>query len=308
MIPMMQSRYKQGENEIYIYELEHPCINGTTVWTETTMRYIIDEENGQLMMFGSARDITLRKNAENEIMVKNEELQKLNAQKDKFFSIIAHDLKSPFNSIFGYSHLLLEQVNEKDYDEVENYAAIILKSSERAMDLLANLMEWARSQTGRLEFKPKNTDMVDMINQIIMLFNDIAGQKSITIKKAVPLKMVAWCDKEMIDTVIRNLISNAVKFSMPGGEIIITLTEYQNKLVLRVQDNGVGIPKDRLHTLFQIDESYSTEGTQREKGTGLGLILCKEFVEKHGGTIKVESELGKGSNFIITMPLHYEVK
>jgi two-component system, sensor histidine kinase and response regulator len=303
VIPILRARYQQGENETFVMELEHPCINGNTVWTETTTRYLIDEKTGRLMVFGSARDITKRKKAEREIVVKNEELQKLNAQKDKFFSIIAHDLKSPFNSIIGFSELLITQVGEKDYEGIENYANIILQSSERAMGLLSNLMEWARSQTGRLEFKPDNVDLVDLVSQINILFNDIARQKSITIEMNLPQKYSVCCDKEMIATVIRNLISNAIKFSMPGGKITVTLTESENECLVSVQDNGVGIPKDRIDKLFRIDESYSTEGTQQEQGTGLGLILCKEFVEKHGGTISVKSEKGKGSDFVFTIPV-----
>lgn len=303
VIPILRNRYQQGENETFVMELEHPCINGSTVWTETTTRYLVDEETGRLMVFGSARDITKRKKAEREIVVKNEELQKLNAQKDKFFSIIAHDLKSPFNSIIGFSELLVTQVGEKDYEGIENYANIILQSSERAMELLSNLMEWARSQTGRMEFKPENVDMVDLITQISILFNDIARQKTITIKKNLPLKSSIYCDREMVAIVIRNLISNAIKFSMPGGEISVSLTENKNECLISVRDNGVGIPKNRIDKLFRIDETYTTDGTQQEQGTGLGLILCKEFVEKHGGAISVKSEEGKGSDFVFTIPV-----
>jgi len=302
IIPILLSSYKHGEYETLIYEVEHPCINGTTVWTETSTQYLIDEETGRLMAFGSARDITNRKKAENEIMLKNEELQKLNAQKDKFFSIIAHDLKSPFNSIVGFSELLVEEVTEKNYEEIQKYAKIILQSSERAMDLLINLMEWTRAQTGRMEFNPEHVELVDLINQIILLFRDIAGQKSIKIKKILPSSAPVYCDKAMISTVIRNLVSNAIKFSNPGSEITISLDQDTKEFILIIRDHGVGIPRERVEKLFQIDKSISTEGTNHEQGTGLGLILCKEFVEKHGGTIQVKSELGKGSDFIISIP------
>jgi len=246
---------------------------------------------------GTAFDITERKLAEAEIKLKNEKLQMLNATKDKFFSIIAHDLKSPFNAIMGFSEILVEQVNEEKYSGVAKYSKIIHSSSQRALDLLTNLMDWARSQTGRMEFIPEYFELVDFINDIIPIFTDIAGQKSITIFTDVPPNAPIFADQAMISTVFRNLISNAIKFTKPGGEIIIPATENQTEIVVSVKDNGVGIPRDMIGKLFRIDENYTTSGTNNERGTGLGLILCKEFIEKHGGKIWVESDEGKGSCF-----------
>jgi signal transduction histidine kinase len=242
-------------------------------------------------------------NQKNQIInQKNTELASANAQKDKFFSIIAHDLKSPFNSVMGFSELLVEKVKDKDYDGIVKYAEIILQSSERAVELLMNLMDWARSQTGRMEFIPEHFEMVELINEITFLFEDTAGQKSITIKKMLPHFAPVFADKAMINTVLRNLITNAVKFTKPGGEIIIAATENQTEIVVSVKDNGVGIPQDMLGKLFRIDENFSTPGTNNEKGTGLGLILCKEFIDKHGGKIWVESLEGKGSVFFFAIP------
>jgi len=249
-------------------------------------------------------DITERKQAEHLIKLKNDELQKINSEKDKFFSIIAHDLKSPFNGILGFSQLLSEQIKEKDYEGIEKYAEIIQQSSQRAMDLLMNLMEWARSQTGRMEFSPEFFEMVSLIDEITPLFQEIARHKSIVIKSNLPSNAPVFADKAMISTVLRNLISNAIKFSYPGGQIIISVEEnHQRELTISVNDTGVGIPKNSLEKLFRIDENYSTKGTQNEKGTGLGLILCKEFVEKHGGKIWVESEEGIGSRFSFSLPV-----
>ncbi len=231
------------------------------------------------------------------IKKQNSELQSLNAQKDKFFSIIAHDLKSPFNSIVGFSDLLLERVRDKDYEGIGKYAAIIQSSSERAMNLLKNLMDWSRSQTGRMEFDPEFFEMNNLINETIDLFTDIAGQKSITIKTSLPPILPLFADKAMISTVMRNLISNAIKFTSHNGEIIISATEQQEGFKVSVADDGVGMSKTSLNKLFRLDENFSTPGTNKEQGTGLGLILCKEFIEKHGGKIWVESEEGKGSKF-----------
>ncbi|MCX6278901.1 MAG: PAS domain S-box protein [Bacteroidetes bacterium] len=251
------------------------------------------------------RDITERKKTEAERIRKNEELVLLNATKDKFFSIIAHDLKSPFNSIVGFSNILVEQVNEKDYEGIEEYANIILKSSGRALDLLMNLMEWARSQTGRMEFNPEYIEMVDFINEIILSFDVIAGQKSIVIDRAFPPNVIVFADKAMLSTVLRNLISNAIKFTQTGGKITISIEGKQSELSASVSDSGVGISTERIEKLFRIDESYSTPGTNNERGTGLGLILCKEFIEKHGGKICVESEVGNGSTFRFTIPVKF---
>lgn len=254
-------------------------------------------------MFATAfTDITIRKKAEEKLKIQNATLLKLNTEKDKFFSIIAHDLRSPFNSIIGLSEILAEQVGEKNYESIDKYAGIILQSSHRAMDLLTNLMIWAQSQTGRMEFNPKHFELVDIINKVNAPLDAIAEQKSITIIKDLPQKMYVFADKDMLGTILRNLISNAIKFSKIGGEIIVSAQLNANEVIVSVSDNGIGITKDNLEKLFRIDESYTTLGTNMEKGTGLGLILCKEFIDKHNGRIWAESKEGKGSTFNFTIP------
>ena len=248
------------------------------------------------------RDISERKKTEQEINLKNEELHKLNAEKDKFLSIIAHDLKSPFNSIVGFSELLVDKANNNDLEEVKVFADTILKSSQRVMDLLTNLMIWSLSQTGRMNFNPEYFDLVSLIDENIQLFYDIADQKKISISREIEGNISVFADGDMISTVMRNLISNAIKFTAPGGSIILSAVEVQNEIKVSVKDNGVGISKASVEKLFRIDENFSTRGTQNEQGTGLGLILCKEFIEKHGGTIWVESEPGKGTIFFFTVP------
>ncbi len=262
----------------------------------------IFKESQHVGLRGIIIDITDRKLANEQIKQKNDELQKLNATKDKFFSIIAHDLKSPFNAILGFSDLLINQIKEKDYEGIDEYAKIIEQSSQRAMDLLMNLLEWSRAQTGRLEFNPENFELVDLIVENKVLFDFIAGQKSITIQNVLPHNLVVFADKAMISTVLRNLISNAIKFTRQGGKITISIEKKENEILVSVSDNGVGISVARVEKLFRIDESDSTKGTNNESGTGLGLILCKEFVEKHHGTIWVESTVGSGSTFSFTLP------
>lgn len=259
-------------------------------------------ENGDTFWHGLVEDITERVRNEAEIKLKNDELTNLNATKDKFFSIIAHDLKSPFNSILGLSEFMVSQIQEGNYEKIEEYADTIRSSSQRAMDLLQNLLEWSRVQTGRMVFSPENLKIDLLIHEALNLLGDSATQKGIVISKNIPDNLFAFVDQSMFSTIIRNLVSNAIKFSYRGGEIRVDLRELNNQIEVSVSDNGTGIKADQLENLFRIDQNQSKPGTQNEKGTGLGLILCKEFVEKHGGEIWAESQPGKGSKFKFTIP------
>lgn len=276
-------------------------VNGKPSWIhfESIPRVL---ENGDIIWTGTLNDVSIRKNAELDIVLKNKELEKLNAEKVKFLSIIAHDLKSPFSTIVGFSEILMEKIKEGDYEQIAEFAGAILHSSNRVMDLLMNLMVWAQSHTGRMEFSPEHFEMVAFINETALLYDDIAGQKSIIIKKSLPQNAPVFADKAMIGTVFRNLISNAIKFTMQGGEVIISAVEKKKEVIFSVRDTGVGIPKNNIGKLFRIDQNYSTTGTNKEKGTGLGLILCKDFIEKHGGKIWVESEEKIGSTFFFSLP------
>ncbi|NVO02838.1 MAG: PAS domain-containing sensor histidine kinase [Bacteroidetes bacterium] len=275
-------------------------INGKIIWIhfESIPRVL---ENGDIIWTGTLNDISERKNCELSINAKNKELQKLNDEKVKFLSIIAHDLKSPFNAIVGFSELLVEKIKIMDYVQIENFSNIILESSNKALNLLVNLMEWAKSRTGRMESNPEYIEMVALINEIIHLYDDKINQKNITISNQLPNYLIVFTDKQMISTVFRNLISNALKFSH-GGEIRISATESENEIDFSISDTGIGIPKNGIEKLFRLDQNYSTLGTNNEIGTGMGLILCKEFIEKEGGKIWVESEVGKGSVFYFTIP------
>jgi PAS domain S-box-containing protein len=250
------------------------------------------------------RDISDRKIIEHELQKKNEELQKLNATKDKFSSIIAHDLINPFNSIVGFSELLVEQVNNKDLNGIEKFAVNIHQSAGRVMDLLMNLMLWSQLQTDRINFAPEKFELSKILNEIILLFTNNAEQKSITISKEFPMDLTLYADKEMISTILRNLISNAIKFTMPGGQIVVSVERKPEELIFKISDNGIGIAKEKVEKLIQFDENHTTPGTLNEKGTGLGLILCKEFIEKHNGKIWIESKTGAGSQFYFTIPNH----
>lgn len=248
------------------------------------------------------RDITQRKQAEEALKDSELRLRELNATKDKFFSIIAHDLKSPFNAINGFCNILIMQVKEKDYLGIDKYAGIILDSSQRAMDLLMNLLEWSRSQTGTMNFHPERIDLIFLIYQVTELSNDTALQKSISIHTHLPDQVIVFADIDMLNAIFRNLISNAIKFTHLGGEIVVSVEQEKEDWKVTIADNGVGIKKEALDKLFRIDASYKTTGTNNETGTGLGLLLCKEFIDKHSGKIWVESEVGIGSKFYFTIP------
>lgn len=281
------------------FETKHKCKCGKLIDVEISVNYS-PISGGRLVAF--IRDITERKQIELQLKKYAEDLKLSNAAKDKFFSIITHDLKSPFNAIIGFSEILSEQIEKKDYSEIGKYANIINTSSNQAMDLLMNLMEWSRSQTGRIEFTPEIFEIEELIKETTLLLSPIAGQKSISITKNLPPETTIYADKNMINTVLRNLISNAIKFTHSDGIITVSVLDKENKLTVSVSDTGIGIPSDSIDKIFQIDNDYSTKGTQNEKGTGLGLILCKEFIGKHHGEIWVESTKGKGSVFYFTLP------
>ena len=248
-------------------------------------------------------DVTEKQLAEEALMQSEARFRELNATKDKFFSIIAHDLKSPFNSILGFSKLLEESVQEKDSQSTEEYASIIRKSTQHTMDLLMNLLEWSRSQTGRMEFTPEYLEIKSLVKEVLALFDQTAKQKSISISLDSFPNTTVLADQVLLSTILRNLISNAIKFTHPGGMIELSSRQIGLELQVCVRDNGVGIKREDLTKVFRIEESISKPGTQNEQGTGLGLLLCKEFVEKHGGKIWVESTHEKGSAFYFTLPL-----
>lgn len=289
-----------------IYEKEY-IKKGGTVFPVELRTFLIKNDAGEIIgMWAIVRDITKRKQTEEKLVRLNQQLKEINAAKDKFFSIIAHDLKNPFNAIMGFSNIIAEQISVKDYEGLKEYALIIQNSSRHAMALLANLYQWSRSQTGRMEFTPENFEIVELIDEVIDLSNDSACQKSITISRELPDNATVFADKAMISTILRNLISNAIKFTNPGGQIVISTEQRRNKLIVSICDNGVGISEEGIKKLFRIDETYSTKGTLKETGTGLGLLLCKEFILKHGGEIWVESERDKGSMFKFAIPINSE--
>lgn len=261
------------------------------------------EINNEHCIISVISDISDRKIAENKLIASEASLRELNSTKDKFFSIIAHDLKSPFNGILGFSDLLIERIHNKDYNGIGKYAKIIQKSSQRAFDLLTNLMDWSRLQTDRMEYNPEYIEVNVLLKSVKDLSNISAKKKSIDIELNLPDKLLIYADKSMIETVLRNLISNAIKFTPKKGKIVVSAQVNEKDILFLINDNGVGIDKNNLTKLFRIDKDFSLPGTENETGTGLGLILCKDFIEKHNGKIWVESELNVGSTFYFSIPI-----
>lgn len=241
--------------------------------------------------------------ANNKVQQQNIALQELNATKDKFFSIISHDLKGPLNSLTSFSGLLINHTDSLSKDDIQMLAKDLDKSLKNLFALLENLLEWSRSQTGNIEFTPENFEIGKLVRETTELLIGQAQAKSITFQLLVPSDdIVIHAHRHSINTVVRNLLSNAIKFTPAGGEITIRCTQRDTELITSVSDTGVGMPPEIVAKLFRIDTKHSTKGTANEKGTGLGLILCKEFVEKNGGKIWVESEVGKGSTFYFSLP------
>ncbi|GAF04771.1 ATP-binding protein [Saccharicrinis fermentans] len=241
---------------------------------------------------------------------KNEELEKLNATKDKFFSIIAHDLKSPFNSLMGFSELLSLQVESKSHQEIVAYSRSIYHSTRKLYSLVETLLQWSRTQLGTTEYKPERLDVKIVVSNIVSILKINAEEKDIVISVDIADDLLAWADKNLFSAVLRNLVSNAIKFSRVGSVISVSGKVKGSNIEISVKDTGIGISKDNLQKIFRVDSNHSTTGTFNEKGTGLGLVLCKEFVEINKGVISVESKLEKGSTFKFTVPLttHNHIK
>ncbi|WP_053404160.1 ATP-binding protein [Persicobacter sp. CCB-QB2] len=240
--------------------------------------------------------------ANHQIKQKNEELEALNHTKDKFFSIISHDVKGPLNSLRSFSNLLMNHTEHMSTEEIKMLATDLDGSLKNLFGLLENLLIWARSQTGALEIKAESFELNSLIEKNIELLYQQAANKNIQLEKEVFGQYQVFADVKCIDTVIRNLTSNALKFTESGGKVKILVQEKQDKVIISVQDNGVGIHKNAQDKLFKVGEKHSTMGTSNEKGTGLGLLLCKEFVEKNEGTIWFESVEGEGTTFSFSLP------
>ncbi len=291
------------EKPILHFETSFTDSAGNHRWQLTTKVPLYDLHGKIIGLVGIGRNITERKKAELKVEKQAEELKQLNATKDKFFSIIAHDLINPFQAILGLSGLLIENYNEYDRQEIEEMLKDIESSSKRAYNLLENLLIWGRSQTNLIKFQPENIDLKEIVEDNLALVKSQSTKKHLHVHSVINTPCFAFADKNMIDTVIRNLITNAIKFTPQYGEIVISARKEDKNIEVSVKDTGVGMSVKQRDNIFRIDSKLNTPGTENETGSGLGLILCKDFVEKNGGMILVESEEGKGSTFRFTLPM-----
>ncbi|RJP70674.1 MAG: response regulator [Ignavibacteriales bacterium] len=248
------------------------------------------------------KDISERKKAEEAIRKYTEDLKELNNSKDKFFSIIAHDLKNPFNAIINSSKLMKSEYDFFSKADHLKFLDIIIKSSDAAFRLLENLLLWARMQSGKIQLDKNHFKLTDLFKECTDLLNNQATEKKITISTKMNSSNIAYSDYFMIGTVVRNLLGNAIKYTNEGGRINIETSENENEIQIDIKDSGVGIHKDIAEKLFRIDVNASTTGTAGEKGTGLGLIICKDFIAANGGRIWVASKYREGSTFSFTLP------
>lgn len=290
---------KHLNNETPFYKNIHRllCKDGKYKWILDRGIVVEKDETGApLRMIGTHTDIT-------EQIERERELTQLNQFKDKILTILSHDLRNPFNALLGLSDLLIEKYDGLPPESIREYAQTIYHASKQAYYLLENVLAWSKIQSGKLEPKPSIIKPSETIDDIIEFSKPFAIAKKIDLKKNIFCDNPIYADKEMLRIVLRNLVSNAIKFTNTKGEIVISSEQFQDYLLFTVTDNGIGISKDQLKTLFNSFESLDARtGTSGEKGTGIGLKLCKEFVEKNGGMIWAESEAGKGSSFKFTVP------
>lgn len=234
--------------------------------------------------------------------LRNNQLHELNSTKDKLFSIISHDLRSPFSAMLGFQDILVNHYNEFEDLERQNMLGHLHTTTNQVYWLVENLLNWARIQTHSIQYHPVEFKIKELIQKKIALYENSSKLKDITIKEQIPDELIAFADINMLNTILRNLINNAVKFTRPGGSVLISARLDEQMIRVSVRDTGTGMTNEQLESLFQLEKTKSQQGTNGEAGSGLGLILCKEFVEKNNGTISVESEVGIGSTFSFTIP------
>ncbi|MCP4155219.1 MAG: hybrid sensor histidine kinase/response regulator [bacterium] len=237
-----------------------------------------------------------------ELKFAREELKELNATKDKFLSIIAHDLKNPMQALLLFTDALKSRFDTLNTDKLKEYIDKCFDNTRFLAQLLENLLEWALAEEGIIKCHPAEIDITAIVKENIELFQANAGEKNITLTAQIDGDYAAFADENMSRTVIRNLISNAVKFTNPKGEVTVTVSSQQDVSAIEISDNGIGIAAEDIDTLFKIGEHKTSRGTAKEKGTGLGLVLCHEFISRNNGTIDVTSTPGKGSTFTVKLP------
>ncbi len=290
---------------IGIYLNFESTIKGVMVIQDYHDENAFTQEDIKVLEFISRQVVrAIDKKYSDEKLAKSEKaLKKSNADKDKFFSIISHDLKSPFQGLIGMSNLLTENFDELTKDEVVEFNGLLNKSVKNIYSLIEQLLEWSRIQTGRMDYNPQKIKLKDAYLNVSSVALILAHKKRITVKYSIDDDIYVFADLMMVETVLRNLISNAIKFTHENGKIEVVASKVHNSILIHIKDSGVGIADNVQKKLFKIEEHYTSLGTNSEQGTGLGLILCKELIEKNNGKIWVNSKLGYGSTFSFSLPI-----
>jgi len=258
------------------------------------LRYTVELQESKLLLEKKA----------GELSDLNRKLEESNASKDKFFSILAHDLRSPFNGLLGFTNILLEDIDQLPKEDIKNFVIQISNATKSIYSLLENILQWSRMQIGRMDYQPIRINLYENVSHIFRLLIGNAIKKNISLESEINDKIYLNADQNMLNSILQNIISNALKFTETGGNIKVMAFVKESFVEISVADSGIGIKKEDMDKLFRIDVKHSTIGTAKERGTGLGLILCKELVEKHGGSIWVESKVGKGTCFSFAIPLY----
>ncbi len=295
----LEERARTG---IFKGELTGKRKDGTLFPMEVSSSYFYNDD-GELRTSMVIRDITERKKAEEILKQSEARLAELNATKDKFFSIVSHDLRNPVHTMLGAIQILNEDIDSMDHQTIKKFTQNLQITVNRLYGLLDNLLNWSLLQMNKIKFSPESVSLNHMIHNSIDIVTDQALSKDITIKFAISEQIIVLADREMVASIMQNLLTNAIKFSFPKSIIVVSAKLKHTQVEVVIEDSGTGMEDDRLKNLFDIGANLNTTGTKGEKGTGLGLILSKEFVEKNGGTIRVESTVGVGSRFIFTLPL-----
>jgi signal transduction histidine kinase len=259
-----------------------------------------DLESANLRLMRELRERNL---AEEALKKSESKLIELNATKDKFFNIVAHDLKNPFTSLLGSTELLYENIHKMDTQTIIKLSRILNESAKSGYSILLNLLDWSRSQTGQIRFNPERINLRELIEENLSDIQLFSTSKAINISTEIKEDIFIRADKNMLNTILRNLLSNAVKFTHRNGSIHVSAKINEREVILSIEDTGIGISKENISKLFRLDSKYSVPGTDKETGTGLGLKLCKEFIEKMNGSIYVNSTENKGSEFVFSIPL-----
>lgn len=272
-----------------------------SVWVDAYFSRFISREETYLLI--TLHEVTGRKESEEKLRHYADTLYEVNETRNKFFSILSHDLKSPFLGLLGVSKLLHEEYDSLTIEDIKCYNELQFAAIKNLYNLIENLLQWSGLQLGRSNFHPVRMNLKEQINNLIELLKINAHEKEIFITNTAAEDIYIKADKNMFNSIVQNLLSNAIKFTDKKGKIIIGGTPAEDFVRVSIDDTGIGIKQDDLQKLFNIDKHYSTRGTRNESGTGFGLILTKELVEKHGGKIWVESKPNKGTRFIFSIPV-----